>query len=75
MAFSINCWNKDKAIGMQLIFTLHTCGTFSSKYAHFSSNDASILTPCLDGTMPKYGTIFLNAVSFKTVLQSIVHGN
>ena len=60
---------------MQLIFTLYINGTFSPKYAHFSSWDASILTPSSDGTMPTYTTIFLNIVRFKIVLEPIVDGD
>ena len=60
---------------MQITFTLHTKGAFSLKYSHFSSNDASILTPWSDGTIPAYPTSFLNIVRFKVVLEAIVHGD
>ena len=41
---------------MQLIFTLQTKGTFTPKYVYLSSDDVSILTPCLDETVRTYAT-------------------
>ena len=55
--FAVNCQNINKEANVQLNFTLNIKlqnEQFSSKYDHFSANDASILIPHTYGTVHIY---------------------